>query len=168
VVKHFYPSCITQRIGKGYAVTEKYLPQAHHLIYLKSSLKPVEYINLNLRVVMKIAKQVKKVETQPIIKKLLYWSVFVFILKLIIIFNISTVNFQFTDGRIFQIDNIWLGADGGNYLKGYEAILKDGIFSSEPVLNYWPAGYPLLMFLISLLDNQLFFHTPASFFAGNY
>ena len=103
---------------------------------------------------MKIAKQVKKVETQPIIKKLLYWSVFVFILKLIIIFNISTVNFQFTDGRIFQIDNIWLGADGGNYLKGYEAILKDGIFSSEPVLNYWPAGYPLLMFLISLLGKS--------------
>jgi hypothetical protein len=103
---------------------------------------------------MKIAKQVKKVEIQPIINKLLYWSIFVFIVKLIIISNISSVNFQFSDGRIFQIDNIWLGADGGNYLKGYEAILKDGIFSSEPVLNYWPAGYPLLMFLLSLLGKS--------------
>jgi hypothetical protein len=103
---------------------------------------------------MKIAKQVKKVETQPIINKLLYWSIFVFIVKLITISNISSVNFQFSDGRIFQIDNIWLGADGGNYLKGYEAILKDGIFSSEPVLNYWPAGYPLLMFLLSLLGKS--------------
>jgi hypothetical protein len=103
---------------------------------------------------MKIAKQVKKVETQPIINKLLYWSIFVFIVKLITISNISSVNFQFSDGRIFKIDNIWLGADGGNYLKGYEAILKDGIFSSEPVLNYWPAGYPLLMFLLSLLGKS--------------
>jgi len=85
---------------------------------------------------------------------LLYWSIFVFIVKLITISNISSVNFQFSDGRIFQIDNIWLGADGGNYLKGYEAILKDGIFSSEPVLNYWPAGYPLLMFLLSLLGKS--------------
>jgi hypothetical protein len=103
---------------------------------------------------MKTSKQVKKVETQPIINKLLYWSIFVFIVKLITISNISSVNFQFSDGRIFQIDNIWLGADGGNYLKGYEAILKDGIFSSEPVLNYWPAGYPLLMFLLSLLGKS--------------
>jgi hypothetical protein len=103
---------------------------------------------------MKIAKQVKKVETQPIINKLLYWSIFVFIVKLIVISNISSVNFQFSDGRIFQIDNIWLGADGGNYLKGYEAMLKDGIFSSEPVLNYWPAGYPLLILLLSLLGKS--------------
>lgn len=103
---------------------------------------------------MKIAKQVKKVETQPIINKLLYWSIFVFIVKLIIISNISSVNFQFSDGRIFQIDNIWLGADGGNYLKGYESMLKDGIFSSEPVLNYWPAGYPILILLLSLLGKS--------------
>ena len=63
---------------------------------------------------MKKTKQVKKLETQPIINKLLYWSIFVFILKLIVILNIMQVNFNLSDGRILQIDNIWLGADGEN------------------------------------------------------
>jgi hypothetical protein len=103
---------------------------------------------------MKITKQVKKVETQPIINKLLYWSVFVFILKLIIIKNITQVSFNLSNGRILKIDNIWLGADGENYLKGYEAMLKDGIFSSEPILNYWPAGYPILILFLSLLGKS--------------
>ena len=103
---------------------------------------------------MKITKQVKKLETKPIINKLLYWSIFVFILKLIVILNIMQVNFNLSDGRILQIDNIWLGADGENYLKGYEAMLKDGIFSSEPILNYWPAGYPILILLLSLLGKS--------------
>jgi hypothetical protein len=78
----------------------------------------------------------------------------VFILKLIIILNIAQVNFNLSNGRILQIDNIWLGADGENYLKGYEAMLKDGIFSSEPILNYWPAGYPILILLLSLLGKS--------------
>lgn len=103
---------------------------------------------------MKIIKQVKKLETQPIINKLLYWSIFVLILKLIVILNIAQVNFNLSDGRILQIDNIWLGADGENYLKGYQAMLKDGIFSSEPILNYWPAGYPILILLLSLLGKS--------------
>jgi hypothetical protein len=78
----------------------------------------------------------------------------VFIVKLIVILNISQVNFNLSSGRILQIDNIWLGADGENYLKGYEAMLKDGIFSSEPILNYWPAGYPILILLLSLLGES--------------
>jgi hypothetical protein len=103
---------------------------------------------------MKITKQVKKLETHPIINKLLYWSIFVFILKLIVILNITQVNFNLSGGRILQIDNIWLGADGENYLKGYEAMLKDGIFSSDQILNYWPAGYPILILLLSLLGKS--------------
>lgn len=103
---------------------------------------------------MKKAKQAKNLKTQSIRNKLLYWSIFTFILKLIIIFNITQVNFNLPDGRILEIDNIWLGADGENYLKGYEAMLKDGVFSSEPILNYWPAGYPILLLFLSLLGKS--------------
>jgi hypothetical protein len=103
---------------------------------------------------MKKTKQVKKLETDPIVNKLLYWSIFVFILKLIVILNITQINFNLSDGRILQINDIWLGADGENYLKGYEAMLKDGIFSSEQILNYWPAGYPILILLLSVLSKS--------------
>jgi len=34
---------------------------------------------------------------------------------------------------------------------GYNALLKDGVFSPESVLNYWPAGYPLLILFLSIL-----------------
>ena len=77
---------------------------------------------------MEKAKQAKNLKTQSIRNKLLYWSIFTFILKLIIIFNITQVNFNLPDGRILEIDNIWLGADGENYLKGYEAMLKRWCF----------------------------------------
>ena len=103
---------------------------------------------------MKKTKQVKKLETDPIVNKLLYWSIFVFILKLIVILNITQINFNLSDGRILQINDIWLGADGENYLKGYDAMLKDGIFSSEQILNYWPAGYPILILLLSVLSKS--------------
>jgi hypothetical protein len=39
----------------------------------------------------------------------------------------------------------WLGADGENYLTGVDGLLKDGFFSTEGKLIYWPAGYPLFV-----------------------
>jgi hypothetical protein len=39
----------------------------------------------------------------------------------------------------------WLGADGENYLTGVDGLLKDGFFSTEGKLIYWPAGYPLFI-----------------------
>lgn len=46
----------------------------------------------------------------------------------------------------------WLGADGESYIKGMDALIKDGLFSKEPILAYWPAGYPILLWLISLVS----------------
>jgi hypothetical protein len=46
----------------------------------------------------------------------------------------------------------WLGADGESYLKGVDAILKDGLSSKNSVLVYWPAGYPILLWLLSLVS----------------
>ena len=46
----------------------------------------------------------------------------------------------------------WLGADGESYLKGVDAILKDGLTSKNSILVYWPAGYPILLWLLSLVS----------------
>jgi hypothetical protein len=53
---------------------------------------------------------------------------------------------------------IWLGADGENYLKGLEGLLKEGFFSKEVLLSYWPAGYPLLMWPIAAIAQPIFFY----------
>ena len=78
-------------------------------------------------------------------KTFFYWAVAIFILKLITIFN--------TQG------NAWLGADGENYISAYEALVKDGLFSSETLLHYWPAGYPIFLLLLSFLGKAWLFAT---------
>jgi hypothetical protein len=83
-------------------------------------------------------------------KIFVYWSIGVFVLKLIIISSIVGISFPI-GGKPFSIDGIWLGADGENYLTGYNGLLRDGVFSAEGILNYWPAGYPLVILLLSKL-----------------
>ena len=46
----------------------------------------------------------------------------------------------------------WLGADGENYLGGVDGILKDGLYSKERLLGYWPAGYPILIWLMTKIS----------------
>jgi hypothetical protein len=53
---------------------------------------------------------------------------------------------------------IWLGADGENYLGGLDGLIKDGFYSSEDLLSYWPAGYPLLMWPIAIVAQPIFFY----------
>ena len=86
-------------------------------------------------------------------KRFLYWAIAVFIVKLGIIFRIEGMNAG-SVGRIYFVDGAWLGADGENYLVGYNALLSDGILSPESILNYWPAGYPLLILFLSLLGKS--------------
>lgn len=83
----------------------------------------------------------------------MYWSIAVFIVKIAILFRIQGINTGST-GKMFYVDGAWLGADGENYLVGYNALLKEGIFSPEGILNYWPAGYPLFILLLSLLGKS--------------
>lgn len=45
-----------------------------------------------------------------------------------------------------------LGADGESYLAGVRALESDGVFSNATVLHYWPAGYPILLWLIGTLS----------------
>jgi hypothetical protein len=78
-------------------------------------------------------------------KTFAYWAIAIFIIKLITIFNIQ--------------GNAWLGADGENYISAYEALVKDGLFSSERLLHYWPAGYPIFLLVLSFFGKTWLFAT---------
>ena len=52
----------------------------------------------------------------------------------------------------------WYGADGENYTMGVDGLLKDGFFSEEPKLSYWPAGYPLLLWPLAIISTAKFFY----------
>ena len=87
-------------------------------------------------------------------KTFMYWAVAIFIIKLIIIANIQ--------------GNAWYGADGENYISGYEALVSDGLFSSKEVLHYWPAGYPILILLLSFFGKSWVFATLSIFQSAFY
>ena len=46
----------------------------------------------------------------------------------------------------------WLGADGENYLSGVDGLIADGYFSDKSILSYWPAGYPILIWLMTKIS----------------
>jgi hypothetical protein len=52
----------------------------------------------------------------------------------------------------------WYGADGENYIMGVDGLNKDGFFSEEPKLSYWPAGYPILLWPIAAISVSKFFY----------
>jgi hypothetical protein len=64
--------------------------------------------------------------------------VIAFVIKLITMSNIQ--------------GNGWLGADGENYFKGVDGLYAEGLFSKADILNYWPAGYPILLWLLVLIS----------------
>ena len=46
----------------------------------------------------------------------------------------------------------WYGADGENYMFGVDGLNKEGFFSKESKLSYWPAGYPLLIWPLAKIS----------------
>jgi len=86
-------------------------------------------------------------------KTFLYWTIAVFIIKLGIIFRMEGLNAG-SGKSVYLVDGAWLGADGENYLTGYYALIRDGIFSPESILSYWPAGYPLLILFLSIFGKS--------------
>jgi hypothetical protein len=99
------------------------------------------------------SKRARMAPGRNLSKTFLYWAIAVFVVKLLIIFNIQGGNIEIS-GRPFFLDGVWLGADGENYLKGYDALSREGLFSKEGILNYWPAGYPLVILLLSLFGKS--------------
>jgi hypothetical protein len=122
------------------------------------------------------SKRARLAPQRDLKKTFMYFAIIVFFIKIIISFNIPAFNIE-VNGKPFLIDGIWLGADGENYLKGFDALVRDGIFSSEGILNYWPAGYPLVVLFLSALgkswvltslaiSQSLFFSFSAYYFAA--
>ncbi len=68
----------------------------------------------------------------------------------------------------------WLGADGESYLSGVDGLIAQGYYSDKEILSYWPAGYPILIWLltkVSLVNigwlislTQSFFYAYSSFY----
>ena len=98
----------------------------------------------------------KKVINKKIPSKFIYLAAIVFLVKLIIIFNIDGKESGSEQGMHY-IKGIWLGADGENYITSYKFLVSEGIFSKAFILNFWPAGYPLFMLLISLFSKSWIF-----------
>jgi len=122
------------------------------------------------------SKRARLAPQRDLKKTFAYWAAIVFFIKIIISFNIPAFNIE-VNGKPFLIDSIWLAADGENYLKGFDALVRDGIFSSEGILNYWPAGYPLIILFLSVFGKSwvltslaifqsLFFSFSAYYFAA--
>jgi hypothetical protein len=89
----------------------------------------------------KPATQVNKAEVK-IHRYLIAFPAIAFIIKLITMANIQGGG--------------WLGADGENYFKGVDGLYADGLFSKADILNYWPAGYPILLWLLVLISVSKF------------
>jgi len=100
------------------------------------------------------SKRARTVKQRNLAKDFMYWAIAVFIIKLIIIGNIQ--------------GGAWLGADGENYLQAYDAILKDGVFSNERLLHYWPAGYPMFIFVLSIIGKSFVLTTLSVFQSAAY
>jgi hypothetical protein len=91
------------------------------------------------------SKRAQLVKQRNLSKDLVYWAIAVFVIKLIIISNVQ--------------GGIWAGADHEGYTNGFNALLKEGVFSDQYELNYWPAGYPLFILLLSLIGKSFVFTT---------
>lgn len=80
----------------------------------------------------KMARQTSRID-ENFGRKLIAIPLAALLVKILIIANIE--------------NHAWIGADGENYLNALQGLLEDGIFSKENLLSYWPAGYPLTMYL---------------------
>ena len=92
----------------------------------------------------KVAKQKKSSSAKYVNFYLIALPVVAFVIKLIIMANIKG-----TDGATL---GGWLGADGENYLSGVDGLLQKGYFSDKSILSYWPAGYPILIWILTKIS----------------
>lgn len=77
-------------------------------------------------------------ERRSQVRRLLIFSLTIFLIKILWLFSNEKV--------------VLLGADGENYLQGLDGLLSEGFFSSADTLSYWPAGYPILMWPIAAIS----------------
>jgi hypothetical protein len=99
-----------------------------------------------------------KLQNLDQIKFILWLAISVFFIKFIIIIRLDPeFALDLGNGNGVFLKGILNGSDGENYLNGLLALINDGIFSPEQILSYFPAGYPIVMYLISKLDQDYTF-----------
>jgi hypothetical protein len=92
-----------------------------------------------------MAKSAKKeISDSKLHKYLIAIPLIALVIKLITMMNIQA--------------GAWYAADGENYMTGVDGLLAQGLFSNEPLLSYWPAGYPLLLWPLALISQPNFFY----------
>jgi hypothetical protein len=92
-----------------------------------------------------MAKQIKQKKIvadfaksdRKILKYLIAFPIVAFLIKMIVMINLKNGG--------------WYGADGENYFAAIDGLLLDGFFSERQVLNYWPAGYPILLWPFGII-----------------
>ena len=126
-----------------------------------------------------MAKQPKSNRKKSLISKksrnrLIFIPFIAFVIKLVMIARIQGFDWfaaggnDVTKGISLLLEknyvpaHMWYGADGENYLRGLAALARDGFFSTERNLHYWPAGYPLLMWPLLLIFKGSFFFALAT------
>jgi len=77
------------------------------------------------------------------------------LIKLIIVFRIQPIAWPGVDPSLYRLDKYWLGADGENYITGLSGLFSDGLFSEVERLTYFPAGYPILIYLFGFWSQAL-------------
>ena len=92
----------------------------------------------------KVAQKKQATSAKKINFYLIAIPLIAFVIKLIIMANIKG-----TDGATL---GGWLGADGENYLSGVDGLLQKGYFSDKSILSYWPAGYPILIWILTKIS----------------
>lgn len=98
----------------------------------------------------------KEKQTLFFSNKYLYIAILIFIIKVIIIFSINPkYALDIGDGQGFVLRGILNGSDGESYLRGFLALKSEGILSRNSILSYFPAGYPILMWSLSIFGINL-------------
>ena len=98
------------------------------------------------------SKRTAAISSSHTFKRLKIWALVGFIFKVITSLNIQEYAVKVND-QAYLVNGIWIGADGENYLSGYFSLNKDGLFSAAEILNYWPAGYPIFIFILAMFGK---------------
>jgi hypothetical protein len=113
----------------------------------------------------KRAKVPLKKRSSSLRNKLLLIPAIAFFVKLIIISRIQGFDwFASGNGNMatglktlldknFAPANVWFGADAESYLRAVQGLFQDGFFSTEGTLSYWPAGYPILIWIVGFIGQ---------------
>ena len=94
--------------------------------------------------------------TAPNMKIYFFTSVGIFLIKFFIIINLKPeLALDIGGGQGVFLKGILNGSDGENYLNGLISLINEGIFSTAQILSYFPAGYPIVMYLLSSFKPSL-------------